>query len=331
METSLLQLCESFISTRDIIKNEFKYDGAYMPPVCSFVFCSENKTPDTEALKKCKQLIKDETSSFSNFRSTAKSAIISMLAVDPSPETRLRNALTAHDLLKDHFFASPFLPLAAMIISANSKVEEFESIVDKIGVIYKLMKEEHPILTSSDDSVFIALLAYTDLKPKDIIIETERCYSRLGKTFLAGDAYQALSHVLALYSEKADVKCDKVNNLKSALKNAGLNIGNSYELPILGSLAMLPQDIEKTVADIGEVSEYLSKQKGYGFFGVPIRQRLLHASIITSLNAMKQGNNDIVINSAIGSTVSLIIAQQTAILAAVTASVAATNAANSAT
>lgn len=93
-----------------------------------------------------------------------------MLAVSENPEKELENALKMHDLLKKYFWASTYLPLAALILTEMASEDEYDKIAVRTRIIYERMKAEHPFLTSGEDSAFCALMALSD-KSDDMLIQ----------------------------------------------------------------------------------------------------------------------------------------------------------------
>ena len=89
----------------------------------------------------------------------------------------------------------------------------------------------------------------------------------------------------------------------------------------LGVLATLPAETNTIVADLAEVDDFLSAQKGYGLFGLDRKQRLMHAGMIVTSDYLK--NDRTMSTAAIHGTISLIAAQQAAMCAAIAASSAA--------
>lgn len=320
MRESLSALCSSFIENRDIIKASFGWESAYLYPVCAAVFTDKGQLADEASLKRCQAVLKDNTGFFSSFRSTVKLVMISMMAVDREPEERLQKTLQVYDGLREHFFISDYLPVASMMIADLAEPARYGEIAARTRHIYELMKKEHPFLTSGEDSVFAALLALSNLSDEQIAAETEECYELLKAEFFSGNAVQSLSHVLALGDGPAADKCHKAMELYHSLKNQGYKYGTSYELATLGVLAMLPADTVSIVTDVMEADDFLAGQKGYGLFGIGSRQRLMHAGMLVSSDYMGQTNHMAMHSAAIGSTVSLIAAQQAAMCAAIAAS-----------
>lgn len=323
MTNETLKRCEQFIVNRDRIKNEFGWESVYLYPLCAAIYLSKEKEVDTKQLRACMDLLKQRVGFFSNFRSTGKLPIATMLAVSENPETLLINSLTMYELLKREFFTSSYLPVAAMIIANLAQPNEFEQIAKRTRSIYDGMKTQHPFLTSSEDSAFAALLALSLFSDQQLINEMEKCYSLLKPQFFSGNSVQSLSHVLTLIEGEAQDKCRRTLNLFHQLKEQGYKYGTGYELPTLGILALSGEDVNSIAANIIKIDNFLEKQKGFGIFGVGSKQRLMYAGMILQ---EEYTNSQSMQTAAISGTISLIVAQQTAICAAIAASSAASSA-----
>lgn len=326
MRSSLSNLCNSFIENRDALKETFFWGSSYIYPVAAAVFVDKRKTAEVEHLEKCHEILKDNTGFFSNFRNYIKLPMVSMMAVSSDPEDKLKKVLSVYELLKQHFFSSNYLPLASMTISDFVEPVHYEAVARRTRRIYDLMKQEHPFLTSGEDSVFAALLALSNASDEVIVQNTEECYDILKPQFFSSNAVQSLSHVLALCEGDAEMKCSRAMDLFYKLKDQGYKYGTGYELATLGVLAMLPADLGTIADDTVQVAEYLAGQRGYGILGMTKRQRLMHAGLIVTSDYLDQ--NTSIQAAAVSSTISLIIAQQTAVCAAIAAANAANNANN---
>ncbi len=321
MKESLQALCDSFIENRDTIKSAFIWDNGYIYPVCAAIFTDKRQQADADRLKQCRDILKKNAGVFSNFRGNGQLAVITMMALDPDPEDLLQRALQIYDALKEYFFASEYLTLVSMIIANMVEPVRYAEIAARTRHIYNLMREEHPFLTSGEDSVFAALLALSDLTDEQMVHATESCYRILKPQFFSGNAVQALSHVLAMVEGDAEEKCGKTLELFRILKDRGHKYGTGYELATLGVLAMLPDDVAEIADEMIEIDQFLSKQKGYSIVGIGRKQRLMHAGMLVCSHSIGQsGNNTVLQSAAISGTISLIVAQHVAVCAAVAAS-----------
>jgi hypothetical protein len=251
-----------------------------------------------------------------------------MLAVDDAPEEKLDRAYDAYYSLKEHFFASEYLTVASVILADIVSPERYGKICERAYRIFKIMKKDHPFITSSEDVVFATMLALSEKSDSEIIDECEACYDILKENFSDRNALQSLSHVLALSDDgmsSAKDKCRNTVRLFEMLKENKNKYGTGYGLATLGTIAMLPCGLDETLRDILDVSEFLKTQKGYGFWGIGRTERLMHAAMIVTSEHM--GHCDAMTGAAIGSTLSLIAAQHAATCAAISASIAASTAA----
>ncbi|AET69333.1 hypothetical protein Desor_3884 [Desulfosporosinus orientis DSM 765] len=319
--------CEQLIENRNRVKSVFSWDNGLLNLACAGIFTAKGKAVDELVLEDCKNLLKQKVGIFSNFRSTARSPITAMLATSSNPKQTLENGLLVYQLLKKDFWTSSYLPLTAMIIAQMAQPSQYEEIASRTRTIYDRMKKEHPFLTSGEDSTFCALMALSE-KTDDMMIEdAEQCYHNLKPNFFSSNAVQSLSHVLALCDSRADTKCEKTMELFEKLKAAGHKYGTNYELSTLGVLAMSGGNSDEIVQEIDEIDDWLSQQKGFGFFSnITRKQRLMYAGIVTQRDYL---NEEAMQTAAVNGTISLIVAQEAAIYAAVAASSAAAGSATS--
>ena len=321
MRSTLAGMCKLFIENRDIVKSTFKWDSSYMYPVCAAIITDKGMRADPERLRSCRDLLKERTGVFSNFRGTAKLPMIAMMSVDSHPAAKLQHTQEVYVRLKEHFWGSEYLPVASMAISDMVDPSYYKEMAAHTRHIYDLLKSKHPFLTSAEDSVFSAMLAVSRKTDERIVAETEACYSFLKPYFFSGNAVQSLSHVLALCEGPAEQKSAATLALFDELKARGYKYGTEYELATLGVLAMLPADRDTIIQDVIDVDTFLSEQKGYGIFGLGKKQRLMHAGMIVASDYLKDNNT--IHTAAMNSTIGLIAAQQAAMCAAIAASSAA--------
>lgn len=322
MDPKLQTLCEQFILNRDLVKKTQKMCGIYLPPVCAHLFCTRGKTVDEERLKACLKLIRKKTGVFSNFRSTMELAFACMLSLEEEPELALEKALSAYDLLKKEFMSSQYLPLAAFLLKDETDMAGY---IARGREIYLTMRKEHPFLTSTEDSVFAVMMAFSEKDNQTLVEEMEACYTLLKKEFHTGNSVQTVSHVLAISGGTPAEKTGKLIELYEALRQSGLKYSKYYELPTLAAFSTMPVDVRQMAMDMLDVDIWLSRQKGYGFWGLSKHTRLMHAAMIVS-NAYT--SNPSLDTAAVSCTLSMIISQQIATMAAIAGANAAVTAAN---
>ena len=327
MNPNLQLLCDQFIQNRDIIKESFAWDSSLIFPACATIFMEKNIIPNRNNLKFCENVLKENTGVLSNFRSNTKLPVISMMSISNDPIGRIQNTLGFYNLLKKYFWNSEYLALGAMILSDMIPIQAHEFVAMKASRIYNSIKKVHPFLTSSEDAVFCLLLAASGKNENEILTHTEECYELLKPHFFSGNAVQALSHALTMQEGTPKDKCDKFMNLYFALNQNGYKYGTSFELASLGLLATIDVDSFELIKNFGDVNNFLKSQKGYGLFGIGEKQRYMH---IVMILLRYYGVNDNRVSTATFSNIamSIIIAQQIALVTMIATTSVATSAGN---
>lgn len=322
MNERTLARCKNLIKNKETMKSAFAWEDGLTHLACAGIFINKEQTANEEMLLQCKDILKRNTGIFSNFKSTAKPMIVAMLAANENPQLLMERGLKVHDLLKEEFMSSVYLPIAAMIIAQYADEARYAELAQRTRRIYKQMRADHPFLTSGEDSTFCALMALLD-KPDEVLLgDAEECYKTLKSNFFSSNAVQSLSHVLAMCDGEPEIKCQKTMELFQKLKEAGHKYGTSYELPTLGVLAMADGNQDEIAVEMAEIDQWLSEQKGFGFFSsISAKQRLMYAGMIAQQDYI---NDKMMQSAAINGVISLIVAQQAAMCAAITASAAAT-------
>ena len=322
MNERTLARCKNLIKNKETMKSAFAWEDGLTHLACAGIFINKEQTANEEMLLQCKDILKRNTGIFSDFKSTAKPMIVAMLAANENPQLLMERGLKVHDLLKEEFMSSVYLPIAAMIIAQYADEARYAELAQRTRRIYKQMRADHPFLTSGEDSTFCALMALLD-KPDEVLLgDAEECYKTLKSNFFSSNAVQSLSHVLAMCDGEPKIKCQRTMELFQKLKEAGHKYGTSYELPTLGVLAMADGNQDEIVAEMAEIDQWLSEQKGFGFFSsISAKQRLMYAGMIAQQDYI---NDKMMQGAAVNGVISLIVAQQAAMCAAITASAAAT-------
>ncbi|HKM34482.1 MAG TPA: DUF4003 family protein [Lachnospiraceae bacterium] len=318
--------CELLIQNWRSVKNVFRWDTALINLSCAGVYTTKGLQVDEGKLSHCKDILKSQVGPFSNFKSMARNPLITMMAVSEDGEQTLKRGLEVYGLLKERFWTSTFLPIAAMIIAQMVQPYRYQEIVARTRQMYDKMKAEHPLLTSGEDSALCALLAMSDRSIDALVYDMNACYQLLKPNFFSSNAVQSLSQVLALGEGSPHNKCRKTLDLFNKLKDAGHKYGTNYELSTLGVLALTDVDINQVVAEIIEIDNWLSGQEGFGFFSsITKKQRLMYAGILAQAEHVP---SDTLTTAAVNGTVALIVAQQAAMCAAIAASSAAASSAS---
>jgi len=320
MTESLLRNCELFVTNRDILKVNFKWDSSQMHPLCASLCAERDIEADPEKIRACKEIIKENTGLLSEFKGTVLLALATILSFETDPEGKFHQVTESYAALRKEFHSSPYLPLSAFMIADMADSFSYEAIVDKAKRIYKKMKEKHPFLTSSEDAGFAVLFALSDIDEDETIRRTEECYSLLKGRFFSSDSVQALSHALAMGAGTTEEKVARTLEIYEKLKEKGCKYGTGPELATLGMLSLSGSDVDTIVEDVVELDQHLSTVKGFGTFGTGKAQRLMFASFLTANEYKKSSLSSAMKATLFNSVTSLIIAEQVAVIAIIAAS-----------
>ena len=327
MKQETMNYCNMLIQNRNVFREAFMWEDGLSCLAGAGIFTKGDQMADADTLKSCKKILSQKVGMFSNFAGVARIPVVAMLAASDRPEQLMAQGLEIYKRLKKDFIGSPYLPLAAMMIAQMTEEESYEKMAVRTRTLYKRMKEEHPFLTKSEDSPLCALLAFSEKTDDALIFDMEKCYDLLKNEFFSGNAVQSLTHVLSLFEEPAELKCEKTMQLFHALKDAGRKYGTNYELPTLGVLAMTQVPVKEIVQEIIEIEEWLSKQKGFGLWSnVTQKQRRMYAGMLAQKDYIKV---DAIQTTAVSSALTMVLAQEITLCVIVAGSVAATSSASS--
>ena len=321
MRPTLEQHCNNFICNRDVVKSIFKWENDQIISASVTSFLNRGILADATKLEECKKLLKDNTGVFSNFRGNVEVPMVVQLAIADVSADKMKKTMQVYETLKKEFYGSEYLVLAAAVMADMVSEEQAIQMAKKARKIYDKMKKDHPFLTSGEDTVYAVLMAVSEKSDDKMMEEMEVCYKKLKESFYASNEVQALAHVLSVAEGSAEEKCNKVVALYDALRGAEVKYGKYYELVALASLAMLPVEQSVLVEDIKAVDAFLAEQKGYGFWGLDKKTRLMHAAMIVSCDYIK---NDTADSAAMTGAMAVVAAQQAAMCAVIAASAAST-------
>lgn len=305
------------------IKKGFRWQRVQMQYMTALLYTAGDRAADIEAIRRSYDRIKANTGLFSMFRGNTTLAFAALLSLDETGDRRLDDTLRVYDLLKEaRFWGSDYLVIAAWQIAANANSEHYDNVVRRMRAYYDGMKALHPILTGSDDYIFAAMLGLSDIDPATGVERMERLYRELKPEFRTGNGVQALAEVLVL-GEQTTESLGRVRALRQSLRYKGLKMENQQTLPSLGILALLPGTTEEIVHDTAGAFWFLRTQKGFGAWSVTKQELLLYASALAAYERVGDVKNGLLTTALCTGIINIIIAQQTAMIAAISASSAA--------
>jgi hypothetical protein len=318
-----------FVSNVQEIKGEFIWQSSTMKHMAALLYTFKDKPIDNEAIRRCLDLIKENTGLLSTFRGNSALNIAAMLSLTDNSEEVFAEALKAYDLLKTAgFWPSDYLVVAAYQLATNASPDRYQAVADRARAFYDIMKSQHPFITSSDDYIYAVMLGLSDIDTVKGTLRMEKHFRALKSAFFSGNGVQGLAEVL-VFSEQSDAVLKRILELRQSFRYSGLRMENQYTLPSLGVLALLPGSADSIVKAVAETFEYLREQKGFSAFTFSKQELELYASALTALENVEAIKNGLLTTTLSTSIANIIIAQQAAIAATAASSAAAAGAAGS--
>ena len=269
---------------------------------CSaLILTIKNKRIDTDRINLALQIIKDNTSVFSNFRGNNKLNIAISIS------------------LEEEFSSSEYLIIAAQIIFNSKERVNIDDAIRNTRVAYDYMKKNHRFLTGREDISSAAIIATTSSNFEQTFNEIEECYEILKSEKLSSsNNIQGLSHILSLINLSSKEKCEKVIETNLVLKENKVALKDFY-LPLLGIVSFLSDNKLGFAKNIADLSKELKTHKGFGNFTLGSQLRNMISVVLVSMDYLDTLDSDLkssLIDSTNNVALTVVIAMQTAVIAA---------------
>lgn len=277
----------------------------------------KNQRVDTDRINLALDIIKKNTSMFSNFRGINKLTTAITISFEDDMEYSLKEIISIYDKLKDEFFTNEYLVMAAQVIfNARYRVNVDDS-VRNTRVAYDYMKKHHRFLTGQEDIANAAIIATTSANLEETFNEIEESYQYLKDNRISySNNIQSLSHILSLINLPSIQKCDEVLAMNSIMKEKNVSL-KDYFIPMLGIITFLADNKEDFAMNIADVSMNLKKEKGFGNFALGSNFRNMISATLVSIDYLDTLDNNIKENIIINTNniaLTVAIAMQTAVL-----------------
>ena len=217
-------------------------------------------------------------------------------------------------LKKAGYKTNTYLPLCAYALEKNSESpEDYTKIPERGLELFKIMKKNHPILTSREDYLLSLLMALVPGRTAgESGFKMEENYKALNDAgFMKGNQLQFMSHILTLDKGDAQIKAGKCAEIRKYLKENKIRV-SSYGDGSLALLTILSMKSMDAVEKVVEYSQTLRKTKGFRTIGK--YERLLHATALTGHELSADSNFEMITGLTVQT---LLLAQQIAIMAAI--------------
>ncbi|MGL5753971.1 MAG: DUF4003 family protein [Paraclostridium sp.] len=267
---------------------------------CALTYTLKDKEINVKLVNECIDLIRDNTSIFSDFRGNSSVNTAIILSLQPNPKSSLEEILEIHKKLKQNkFYSGDCLALVANTIFENKNRINIDECIGKMKYIYESMRQNHPFLTSVDDYMSACTMAINSTNIEEDLKNMEDAYEYLNKNgFHRSNTLQSLAQILA-YTHKKTV-WDNCIYIKKELEIKKCKL-HEFGYPLIGIMALLElNDVGYIIEKIKELSNDLKQHKSYGNFSLGENYRnMICAIIIISEYTKKLDINSFIINTII--------------------------------
>ncbi len=290
MTEELLSRCELFVKNLEMMRENFRWEASHLYALCANIYTGKGIEINPQRIKASKDIIKDGTSFFSNFRNiTTTTALATLISMEQEPANTFLLVRAVYGFLKEFFSPSASLTLAAYLIVKYSSAEKYAETTMHTRKMFDMMKKNHFFLTSSGECITAVQFALSGKNDDDIIGRSEKCFELLKGEMNIGNTNQAISNVLALSDKDEAEITEKTLAVINSLKGHGYKLTAGIDLSVFAALALSDFETERIVNDTLEVNAYLMTVQGFGnaITGSKLidpkvlpKRRLMHSALI---------------------------------------------------
>lgn len=306
MTDKLLERCKLFEQNLRVMRENFKGEVAQLYASCANIYTDMGIELNPGRIKTAEEIIKDNTSFFSNFRSMNTTiTLATFLSIEEDPQQVFDEISFVYNILKELFSSSAYLVLAAYLIVKTTPAKNYRDITDKTRIIFDMIKKEHFFLTSYEDVITAVQFALCNRKFESIIFKSEEFFELFRYEIGNRNTVQAISNILALSNKDSKELKEKTMEIINKLKSHKYKLTSGIELSVFSALAMSKMGTEQIVNDILEVAAYLLTVKGFGNMltesklmdqKLLLKRRLTNSAILVLNEYTKNAKQDISIS-----------------------------------
>lgn len=322
MNDTTKRYTERFIQNFNTAKKVFKLDGNYAAVSYAAFLLTSNAVITEERLREAKKEVSRQSAGFINIKNTLAKEVASAAAAESSDlEYAAQKINEIYDSLKKITPGADFYGVPASVIFKNVSSVEYDSIVDRVRIIYKGLKKKHPFLTSYEDIIACTLMAMSGKREEEVVEDCEDCFSILKDKYFINNNAQTVACILSIFPGTPTEKCKKSATVEKALKKAGVSLGDRALASIAAvSMIVKEEDLNTLITDVTEISEELKSVRGLGNMGVGKNFRnLISLSIVAAAYSEAEAIN--IEGVAASSVVSTMFAQQLTMIVCMASSV----------
>lgn len=283
MDQRLQNRCNLQIENEQIVRKAGILQYEELAKLGALFYTAEGRTADSEKIKQSRDILKQKTGIFSNFRGNLEFAIRVRMSLEEDPEAYIDRIIAIYNKLKEgRILPGEILTMTAMTIYEQCKDQNVDQVITETREAYARIKQTHKFLTDEADMSFVALMVMSGKDVEKTIDEVETIYLTLKEKYrLHPNAVQAAALVLAMSNKATEQKVtdfvELFENLRA--KKHGTTKGKAMSIYAAFADLDIPRDI--ILQEISEVDDWLKKQKGYGMLSVNTDvKRVLAATLV---------------------------------------------------
>ena len=309
---------QQYLAVHDMLKRGFPWEYALARQFGALWLTGEDQSPTVEGLKAMRDVIRRETSVFSNFRGLNELMLAMLLYREPNGVERFHCMKDVYAQLKANgFWGGTYLPMAALTIARGMEQQPLSTLIARMRDFYEGMKARHAFLTSQDDYVYAAMLAASPVPTASGLEEMEAFYHELHAAGIPkGNGLQSLTHVMVLGEESHFTKQSKVDRLNRHLTERGYRL-RDYHTAFLGVVALLTDQPEALADEAIELECRLKAVRGFGSFSLDKKTRFVLAAYLLISQQMESFHQNVGRTALANSVQAILLAQQMAMTAAI--------------
>lgn len=311
MRTELKAAIDQFAEYSQIYKSVTKWDSTMMDKLCALQCVCGNREADIEGYKACRTYIKENAGFLSTIKGEMLPTVAWQMAAEENPEGFFAKMQECYHVLRDEgFSACSHLVVAALHMARTT--DDFPAAAGKMKMLYRAMKQIHPLATGQDDYVAAAMLAAAGISVPEFQQRTSRIEELLRNWIARGNQLQSVSNIILLFNVDDISLCERAICLHQAFREQGYNFKSRDMTALLALLAISRQPADILAAEIVEASDYLKTKKGFGTFSMEKCQRAMMAAGIYIAKELGNGEESHISGTALQSmVVDYLVALQT--------------------
>lgn len=310
MDQKLQDRCNLQIKNEQIVRKAGILQFEELAKLGALFYTAEGRTADREKIKQSRDILKQKTGIFSNFRGNLEFAIRVRMSLEANPEAYIDRIISIYNKLKEgRILPGEILTMTAMTIYEQSKDQNVDQIITETREAYARIKQAHKFLTDESDMSFVALMVMSGRDVDKTIDEVEKIYLTLKEKYrLHPGAVQAAALVLAMSNKPTEQKVTDFVELYENLRADKHGTSKGKAMSIYAAFADLeiPRDI--IIQEIGEVENWLKQQKGYGVLSTSSDVRRVMAATLVLQH--HEADSLASVNTGASTVISQVIAEE---------------------